>query len=161
MATSFSPLPSYLFGTAFLGLSLSAILAPRREYARFGLPLETTTTTSSSTPARVIINHNNNNNNNSGSGSDGSDGSDGFASPLMYLKGIRELTYGAALLALQWQGNEPAVTTLVGVLAFAALGDGCVIWAHGGEALRGKAWGHWLPGLGFLGWAAWRWRRSL
>ncbi|GJN70681.1 hypothetical protein ACCO45_005716 [Purpureocillium lilacinum] len=146
MATSsFSPIPSYLFGTAFLGLSLSALLAPRREYARFGLPLETIA------PVSVKLSGPSG----GGGGVGGGDGS--FASPLMYLKGIRELTYGAALLALQYQGNEPAVTTLVGVLSFAAIGDGFVIWAHGGRELQGKAWGHWLPGLGFLGWAFWRW----
>ncbi|KAJ6443180.1 DNA polymerase subunit Cdc27 [Purpureocillium lavendulum] len=153
MAT-FSPIPSYLFGTAFLGLSLSAILAPRREYARFGLPLENTTTTATTaatTSDKKLFSH---------SGGNHDDEDTSFASPLMYLKGIRELTYGLALVALQRQGNEPAVTTLVGVLAFAAIGDGFVIWAHGGPRLRAKAWGHWVPGLGFLAWAFWRWSRQ-
>lgn len=134
----FSPLPAYAFGTAFFGLSLSALLAPRNEYRRFGLPLES--------PAAA-------------SGALGGDGDGGFASPLIYLKAIRELTYGAALVALQYQGHEAAVTTLVAVLSLAALGDGCVIWAHGRE-VRGKAFGHWVPGAGFLVWALWRWRRS-
>jgi hypothetical protein len=84
--------------------------------------------------------------------------SKGHASPLMQFKGIRELSYGAAMVALQWQGHEGALTTIAAILSVVRLGDGIVVWCKGGEELRYRAWGHWVTGMGFAGWVAWRLR---
>ncbi|RDW70675.1 DUF4267 domain-containing protein [Aspergillus mulundensis] len=61
---------------------------------------------------------------------------DSPASPLMYIKAIRESTYGVALIALQYQGHEDALTTVAAVVSLAALADGFLVRAHGGT-LRG------------------------
>ena len=74
----------------------------------------------------------------------------------MSLKGIREGTYGLALVAFQYQGNEAAVTAFAAILALAGLGDGFIIWFHGGEKLRYKAFGHWFAFGGLASWAWWR-----
>ena len=75
---------------------------------------------------------------------------------LIYLKGIRELTYGICLIALQYQGYDAAVTTFGGVLALAGLGDGLLVWFRGGRDLRHKAFGHWAAFAGLAGWCLWR-----
>lgn len=103
-------------------------LSPRSEYGHVGLPLE-------GIPVA---------------------GADGSTSPLMYFKAIREVSYGAALIALQQQGQEFALTTLIGILSLVRLADGAVVWWHGGESLRSRALGHWITGVGFLGWFVWR-----
>lgn len=127
----FSPIPAYVLGTACIGRGLMAILSPRSEYAHVGLPLE---------PG-------------AGPGS-------GFASPLMYFKGIREVAFGLTLVALQRQAADEAVTTVAAVLSLARFGDGLVVWLHGGEELGWKALGHWITGAGFVGWVVWRRRCS-
>ena len=135
----FSPVPAYVLGTACVGRGLMAILSPRNEYAHVGLPLESRAVASSpSTPS-------------AGSGTDS-----GFASPLMYFKGIREITFGLTLVALQGQANDEAVTTVAAILSLARFGDGLVVWLKGGEDLRWKALGHWIMGAGFVGWVLWR-----
>ncbi|CEL01501.1 hypothetical protein ASPCAL01083 [Aspergillus calidoustus] len=151
MAT-FSPLPTYLIGTLCLTLGVNGLFRPEAEYPRFGLPLEpppaltTTTTTRSGTSNRST----------SLSGPPSPTAtSTGTVSPLIYLKSIREITYGLALLALQYQGEERAITTLAAVISLAGLGDGFVVWAFGGER-RGTALNHWGTFVGLLGWAAWR-----
>lgn len=82
----------------------------------------------------------------------------GFISPLMYFKGIREVTFGATLMALQRQGNEEAITSFAAILSFTRLADGLVVWLYGGDTLKTRAWGHWITGLGLFAWATWRWR---
>lgn len=129
--TTFSGIPSYVLGAACVGRGVMGLLSPRNEYGHVGLPLEPHATT---TPA---------------TGLDG-------ASPLMYFKGIREVSYGAALMALQHQGDESAVTTFAAILSLVRLGDGLVVWWNGGEKLRSRAWGHWITGFGFIGWVIWR-----
>ncbi|KND89553.1 hypothetical protein TOPH_05884 [Tolypocladium ophioglossoides CBS 100239] len=131
MATFFSPWPSHVLGTACIGRGLMGILSPRNEYGHVGLPLESHAAAAA-----------------------GSRG--GFASPLMYFKGIREITFGLTLVALQWQGNEDAVTTVAAVLSLARFGDGLVVWLNGGDELRWKALGHWITSAGFVGWVIWR-----
>lgn len=126
---TYSHLPAYILGTACCGRGIMGALSPRAEYGHVGLPLEG----ANSTPER------------------------GAASPLMYFKAIRELSYGASLIALQKQGQEAALTFLIGVLSLVRLADGAVVWWHGGE-LRWRALGHWITGAGFLGWFVWRQR---
>lgn len=131
----FSPLPSYVLGGACVGRGLMALAYPLQEYAHVGLP--------HSPPA---------------SASD-ADHPNAITSPLMYFKGIRELIIGTSLVALQVQRNEDAVTTFATIVALARFGDGTIVWLHGGESLRFRAFGHWLTGVGFVGWVLWRWSR--
>lgn len=146
---AFSPIHSYVLGAASVGLGLHAFFRPRQEYARFGLPLEpslplppvksTTThpgpTVKDTTDVQAT-------------------GEGGSASPLIYLKGVREVTYGVALMALQHQDNAAGVTTVAGVIALAAVGDGLLVWFYGNNET--KAWGHWAAAVGLGSWAAWR-----
>ncbi|KAH8430767.1 DUF4267 domain-containing protein [Aspergillus melleus] len=140
--SSFSPIPSYLLGALCLALGLNSILRPSNEYPRFGLPFESGpagTARKPSKPTKPTTGAN-----------------DACVSPLIHLKGIRETSYGLALIALQYQGQDVAVTTIAAICALAGLGDGFVVWKYGGEEFRVKALGHWLAFLGFGGWAAWR-----
>ncbi|KAI0382811.1 hypothetical protein F5Y04DRAFT_44130 [Hypomontagnella monticulosa] len=137
--TTFSPYPAYVLGTACLGRGLMALVSPREEYGHVGLPLESQVTTVPTPP------------------SPDSSPINGSASPLMYFKGIREISYGATLVALQFQENESAVTTVAAILSLVRLGDGLVVWLWGGDKLRYRAMGHWITGVGFLGWVARRW----
>ncbi|KAL3440068.1 hypothetical protein BJX65DRAFT_291208 [Aspergillus insuetus] len=147
--STFSPLPTYCIGTLCLALGVNGLFRPEAEYPRFGLPLEqpastnTTTTASSSrsTSTRPSPSPTGN--------------STGTVSPLIYLKSIREITYGLALVALQYEGEERAITTLAAVISLAGLGDGFVVWNFGGER-KGTALNHWGTFVGLLGWAAWR-----
>ncbi|KAH7139671.1 hypothetical protein B0J13DRAFT_66556 [Dactylonectria estremocensis] len=134
--TTFSPIPAYILGTACASRGVMALLSPREEYHHMGLPLESHAAAS---PSSTI-------------------GNSGSASPLMYFKGIREISYGLMMVALQRQRNEAALTTVAAVLAVVRFGDGLVVWLYGGEKLRYKAWGHWITSVGFLGWITWRWR---
>ena len=128
--TTFSPYPAYILGTACMARGAMAILSPRAEYANIGLPLE---------PAPGVA-----------------PSSAGRTSPLMHFKGIKELTIGLALVALQAQAGDRAVTTYAAVLSLARLAEGVVVWLKGGDELRYRAWGHWITGAGFVGWVAWR-----
>ncbi|OJI96544.1 hypothetical protein ASPVEDRAFT_78310 [Aspergillus versicolor CBS 583.65] len=76
-------------------------------------------------------------------------------SPLIYVKAIRESTYGLAAIALQYQGHDDALTTVVAVTSLAGLADGFLIRAHGGP-LKSKAFGHWAFFVITAGWAWWR-----
>ncbi|KAI1378393.1 hypothetical protein F4677DRAFT_393929 [Hypoxylon crocopeplum] len=134
MTSTHSPTPAYVLGAACFGRGIMALLSPRKEYGNVGLPLESQTAASDPTTHR-----------------------DGLVSPLMYFKGIREISYGLVLMALQQQGNASAVTTVAAVLSLVRLGDGLVVWLRGGDELRFKAWGHWITGFGFVGWVFWRW----
>lgn len=135
MSTTFVPLPSYLLGALVLLLGLYVLLRPAEEYSRFGLPHE---------PTAIQSNP------------DGKPPSGVAISPFVYLKGLREITYGLALMALQWWGQDTAVTILLGVLSLAALGDGLVVWIHGGKTLQRRAFRHWTMFLGLAGWCWWR-----
>ncbi|OJJ96436.1 hypothetical protein ASPACDRAFT_1859122 [Aspergillus aculeatus ATCC 16872] len=130
-ATVPNHVPAYTLGTLSIALGLNAIFRPAAEYPRFGLPLEYGG--GPTTPHRV---------------------SD--VSPLMYLKGIREISYGLLLIGLQSQGQETAVTTLAAVMAWVGLADGVVVWCCGGAERRQQAWGHWGT---FLGLGVWAWYR--
>lgn len=138
--TTFSSAPAYVLGTACLGRGLMALLSPRKEYDHVGLPLESQVAAVSST-------------------TDPNAPGNGSVSPLMYFKGIREISYGLVLVALQRQGSEDALTTFAAVLSLVRLGDGLVVWLYGGDKLRWKALGHWITGVGFIGWVTWRWSR--
>lgn len=130
--STFAPLPSYLLGTLVLFLGLYVLVRPAEEYRRFGLPLE---------PIATRINPN---------------GKPLTISPFVYLKGIREITYGLAVMALQWWEQEKAVTLILGLLSLAALGDGMVVWVHGGTSLQRKAFRHWTMFLGLAVCCWWR-----
>ncbi|CAG7555366.1 unnamed protein product [Fusarium equiseti] len=127
--TTLSSIPAHILGVACVGRGLMALSSPRAEYGHVGLLLE---------PGKTPT-------------------GPGFVSPLMYFKGLREISYGAALMALQWQGNESAVTTFSAILSVVRIGDGLVVWMNGGDELRYKAAGHWITGFGFVGWVLWRW----
>ncbi|KAI0474057.1 hypothetical protein GGR56DRAFT_650121 [Xylariaceae sp. FL0804] len=160
MAAAFSPIPAYVLGTACCGRGLMGLIAPRDEYSHVGLPLEATASRSlDSNPSSIDPKQEEEplpESEQHDDDDDDDDNNNGYASPLIYFKGIREITYGAALVALQLQGQERALTTFAAILSLARLGDGLVVWKHGGEALRWKAWGHWITGVGFLGWVACR-----
>lgn len=78
----------------------------------------------------------------------------------MYFKGLPEISYGATLMALQWQGNEAANMMFAAILSLIRLGDGLIVWLHGGDKLRYRAAGHWITGAGFIGWVTRRLRYS-
>ena len=147
--TTYSPIPAYLLGTACIGRGVMAILAPRDEYAHMGLSLE---------PAHAPVNHTTS----TKPDSSFSTTSLGSVSPLMYIKGIREITFGLTLNVLQHQGQHVAVTLFASILCFTRLADGAVVWLRGGRELRYRAWGHWLTGVGMgvlvLG-RTWPWAR--
>ncbi|KAJ0115200.1 hypothetical protein J7T55_001610 [Diaporthe amygdali] len=128
LVSALNPLLAYILGGGLILLGLHAFIRPRQEYKRFGLPLE------HAQPNAKTEKH----------------------SPLMFLKGTREVTYGLALVALQYQGNVGAVTAFVVVLALAGLADGFVVWLHGGQELKRKALGHWFAFVVLGSWAAWR-----
>ncbi|KAF7551411.1 hypothetical protein G7Z17_g5012 [Cylindrodendrum hubeiense] len=137
--TTFSPIPAYVLGAACFGRGVMAVFSPREEYSHVGLPLESHA--AASLPEAV----------------DGESIS-GSTSPLMYFKGIREVSYGLTMMALQRQGHEDALSTVAAILTLVRFGDGLVVWLYGGEKLRFRAWGHWITAAGFFGWATWRWR---
>ncbi|KAJ5713531.1 uncharacterized protein N7483_010712 [Penicillium malachiteum] len=80
----------------------------------------------------------------------------GTASPFIYLKGIREITWGLNFLALQYYQQDFAITIFAGVVSLAELGDGWTVWANGGERLKMKAFGHLAVDLGTAAWFLWR-----
>lgn len=128
---SHSPIPAYILGAACCSRGIMALFAPRTEYGHVGLPLEAPPGAKDSL-------------------------SSGHTSPLMYFKGIREVSYGTILLALQSQGQEDALTTVAAVLSLVRFADGSVVWLQGGAGLRHRAWGHWITGIGFAIWTIWR-----
>ncbi len=140
MAT-FSPIPSYVLGAGCFALTLHGLASPKAEYGRFGLPLErpkprpvSSSTAQSSSP--------------------GDD--DGIVSPLIHLKGLREFAVSISIIALQYQGNESVVTTILAVTSILGLGDGIIVWVYGGKGRQNKVWGHWSAFIGLLSWAWWR-----
>lgn len=133
-----TPLPAYLLGALCLALGLNSALRPSNEYPRFGLPFE-------SKPSKP-----------STRASPGQSNASSGVSPLIYLKGIRESSYGLALIALQYQGQDVAVTTIAAICALAGLGDALVVWNFGGDDRKKKALGHGLAFVGFGGWVLWR-----
>lgn len=137
---AFSPFNTYFVGFGSLGLALHAFLRPREEYPRFGLPLEPGRNDKAELAAGVPTSS--------------------PVSPFIHVKGLRELSYGLILIALQYQGNVAGITTVLGVTALVAVGDGLVVWFHGGKETRHKAAGHWVGSIGLGSWAAWRAFRS-
>ena len=138
---STSSLPVNIVGGICVGLGINCLISPRAEYTRFGLPLEPSQPEATAGNKKLP-------------GSESS--SDGAVSPLMYMKGIRELTYGIALIALQYQGLYTGVTTFLAVCSLAGLGDGIVIWFWKDNKLKSKAFSHWSFFVAVAGWAAWR-----
>ncbi|KKY35522.1 hypothetical protein UCDDA912_g04483 [Diaporthe ampelina] len=128
LLSALNPVLAYSLGTGMLLLGLYCFLRPRQEYRRFGLPLE------HAQPDTKTRRH----------------------SPLIFLKGTRETTYGLALILLQYQGNVNAVTTMAAVISLAGLADGLVVWLNGGQELRHKTFGHWFASVVLGCWAAWR-----
>lgn len=124
-------IPAYVIGAACIGIGLNAFFNPAGEYARFGLPLE---------PPKTV----------------GAATKNGTVSPLMiYTKSVRDLTYGLAFVALQYQRNESALTTFAGIVSVAGLVDGLVVRAYGG-ARKWKQWGHFFAFGAIAGWSLWR-----
>lgn len=133
-----TPWPAYLVGTACIGRGVFAILTPRSEYGRIGLPLEAASSTSTSPSSSSVS-------------------SSGLVSPLIFFKGIREVSYGLTILLLQHQGLDKALNTFASVLALARCADGAVVWWNGGKELRYRAVGHVLTGAMMVFWV---WQRG-
>lgn len=140
---AYSPIHAYAIGAVGIGLGLHACLRPRQEYPRFGLRLESAQPPHPREKASIAT-------------PEKSNPDAGSVSPLIYLKAIRESSYGLALIGLQLQDNAAGVTTVAACVALAALGDGFVVWYHGGREARRKAWGHWAAFVGLAGWTGWR-----
>ncbi|POS72440.1 hypothetical protein DHEL01_v209167 [Diaporthe helianthi] len=130
LISALNPIFAYLLGIGLLLIAFNCFLRPRHEYARFGLPLE-----DAHKPAKQKSH-----------------------SPLIYLKGSRELTCGLALVVLQYQGNADGVTAIAGIISLAGLVDGLVVWFNGGhmQGLKHKTLGHFLAFVVLGSWAAWR-----
>ncbi|KAL2833782.1 hypothetical protein BDW59DRAFT_156584 [Aspergillus cavernicola] len=122
--TTLSPIPAYTLGTLCLALGINGLFRPAAEYPRFGLPLKGTSISISTTTVTRA-------------------GSEA--------RGIREATYGIALIVLQYQGQEMAITTLAAVISLAGLGDGTVVWNYGGKGLRKQAFNRYSTFVAFLG----------
>lgn len=147
MMDAYSPINSYAVGAVGLGLGLHALLRPRQEYRRFGLPLELEGAPRAAQGPNKDMDRDR----------DRDAATVATVSPLIYVKAVREITYGLALIGLEYQGDKRGATTLIGIMALAGLGDGLIVWFHGGDELRWKAVGHWaVAGLGLGSWAAWR-----
>ncbi|KAE8153696.1 hypothetical protein BDV25DRAFT_136635 [Aspergillus avenaceus] len=130
---SLNSVPVYLVGSLCVALGLNCFARPAHEYERFGLPLESATPTRRRTTPDL-----------------------GIVSPLIYLKGIREVTYGLTLIGLQFWGVATGVTVALAAFSLAGLGDAVVVWRYGGNQLRNKALGHGVTFVGMMGWAWWR-----
>lgn len=128
LISALNPIFAYFLGTGLLLIALNCFLRPRQEYGRFGLPLER------GQPNAKTTSH----------------------SPLMYLKGSRELTFGLAFIMLQYQGNVDAVTTIAAIASLAGLVDGLVVWFNSGPELKHKTFGHLFAFVLLASWAAWR-----
>ena len=139
--SNFSPTPSYTLGGLCLAMGVNAILRPNQESERFGLPPRSHSPNKKSNitakPSCILV------------------------SPLIFLKGIREISYGAALMALEFTHQETAITIMATILSLVALGDGLVVWSYGGDHLRSKAFGHWASFVGFAAWSGWRFSAAL
>jgi hypothetical protein len=131
---------NYVLGTAFLLLGTNAVVNPKDEYARFGLPLEPRTSSSSEKPANRYR-----------------PGEDGGVSSWIYLKAIREASYGLTLIGLQYTGNEEGLNVVLAVTSAVALGDGFLVRACGGK-YRHKMFAHWGASVFLAGLVWWRMR---
>lgn len=134
--TSFSPIPSYLIATVFTAFGILPFFSPKTDYEVFGLPLESSSNLGNKKPTSAP--------------------GEGAVSPIVYARGIRDVTYGLAYFLLQSQGNDAAITTFSGIVCVTAFADGLIVWLYGGEKLKGKAWGHWGTVVGLAAWAGWR-----
>ncbi|KAI1462682.1 hypothetical protein F4805DRAFT_452507 [Annulohypoxylon moriforme] len=142
------PIPAYFIGAGSILLGVNCFFRPTQEYGRFGLPLE---------PApRSKRDRGEKRERGERGERRSSSAEEGRASPLIHLKGIREVTYGLSLGVLKWLKHDDAVTAFTAIIALAGLGDGLVIWFNGGEKNRKKAWGHWGAFLILGGWSVWR-----
>ncbi|KAI1088494.1 hypothetical protein F5B19DRAFT_425465 [Rostrohypoxylon terebratum] len=139
------PIPAYFIGAGSILLGVHCFVRPTQEYGRFGLPLEPAPRAKRDRGEKRERGERRS-----------SSAEEGRASPLVYIKGVREVTYGVALGVLKWLKHDDAVTALTAVLALAGLGDGVVVWLHGGEKNRRKAVGHWGAFLILGGWSVWR-----
>ncbi|KAH8754355.1 hypothetical protein F5883DRAFT_185928 [Diaporthe sp. PMI_573] len=128
LISALDPIFAYILGTGLLLIALHCFLRPRQEYRRFGLPLE------HAQSAAATKSH----------------------SPLIYLKGSRELTYGLVLIVLQYQGHVDAITTVLAIISLAALADGLIVWSNSGQGLKHKIFGHLFVFVLLGSWAAWR-----
>ncbi|KAF7553543.1 hypothetical protein G7Z17_g3570 [Cylindrodendrum hubeiense] len=111
----FSLLPAYMVGFPLVFTGLFALRNPLAAHSLFGVP-------SPSPPATTTK-----------------------ISPFVYAKAVRDVALGLTCLGLQSQGNENGVTAILAGAMFVGLGDGWIVWCFGGEELRRKAWGHWVP----------------
>lgn len=172
----FSPILTYILGATCLLFGGSNFFRPVKEYARFGLPLEGSAH-APPIPAYLLqqsspeeneyqqlefkIHHQQSSSYHESHQQhqhQQQQGVTGFASPLVYVKGSRDVTYGLTLMALQWQGGqETAITTLTGVMSLAGAVDGFVVWFYGGDKFVAKAFMHWAAFITFGTWALSRW----
>lgn len=118
-------------------LGTNVILRPNQECERFGLPLNSPTEAQAQDSSSKLV-----------------------VSPFIFIKGIREISYGAILAGLQYTGHEQGITLLSAVLSLVALADGALVWAYGGDRLRTKAFGHWTAFVGLAAWSWWRFSKA-
>ncbi|KAF4985417.1 hypothetical protein FDECE_16569 [Fusarium decemcellulare] len=124
-----APIYAYVLGTICAGVGLNCIRDPAAEMPRFGLPMDNADLRKGA-QSRLQ-----------------------GASPLVYVKGRGEFGVGIALLALQYQDNKPAVTTMAAVIAMMGISDALIVWFNSGEKMRHKALGHGCFGVLFAAWA--------
>src|SRR5262245_58359453 len=103
-----SPVPSYLLGTAFIGIGLSSFLQPLSAHTIFGVPAPAPTPA----PAPGIT---------ASKSPEASTRSPGV-SPFVFAKAARDVAIGVLFFAFQLQGDDAAVGTLmVGATAVGVL----------------------------------------
>jgi hypothetical protein len=127
--------PSYLIGTATVGVGLMCFASPGRAYKLFGLPLNSPTTQPSKfaeiSPDKT----------HPAAASTAISGPP-TPSPYLYAMAVRQLSFGLALVAFEATGNTDAVATMAAAMCLMGAVDGWIVWKYGGE-LQNKAWNHW------------------
>lgn len=123
-----SPVPAYLFGIAFIGVGLQSFIHPVAAYDLFGIPV------ASSSPDKAHP------------------AASGAVSPFVYAKAARDISVGLAYFTLQSSSNALAVTAFSAAITVTGFLDGWIVWRRGGDALRKKAWNHWIGSTAMLLW---------
>lgn len=116
---------SYLLGTTFIGLGALAFASPAQAQLTFGVrPSSSSTLPSPATSTSKT----------GGAQSLGSPETQAF----IYSKAGRDIVLGALLVLLQYRRNKPAVTAVMGLVAFAGLVDGLAVYKFAPSDLRAK-----------------------
>jgi hypothetical protein len=122
MPASLTTIVGYFLGTAFCGVGLAGLAQPIAQYKTYGLPLAQQVASAATTDVQQMA--------------------VAGLSPYVYSKSARDVALGVTFLVLQYQGNEPAITTLLATTSLIGVLDGAIVFLHGGQ-LKHKAWEHW------------------